>query len=50
MRALKSIQAEAEKLARDWPDRVTEAPVSLGVQNIAVEGPCRSRNRRDDCR
>ena len=39
MRALKSIQDEAEKLARDWPDRVTEAPVMLGIQNVAVEGP-----------
>ncbi|MDP1793944.1 MAG: mechanosensitive ion channel family protein [Acidimicrobiales bacterium] len=37
--ALKAIGAEAEKLAKDWPDRVTEAPLVLGVQNIAVEGP-----------
>jgi moderate conductance mechanosensitive channel len=37
--ALKAIGAEAEKLAKDWPDRVTEAPLILGVQNIAVEGP-----------
>ena len=38
MRALKSIQAEAEKLAKDWPDRVTAAPVLLGVQNFTAEG------------
>lgn len=37
--ALKMIGAEAEKLAKDWPDRVTEAPLVLGVQNLAVEGP-----------
>ncbi len=37
--ALKVIGAEAEKLAKDWPDRVTEAPLVLGVQNIAVDGP-----------
>lgn len=37
--ALKTIGAEAEKLAKEWPDRVTEAPLVLGVQNLAVEGP-----------
>ena len=37
--ALKAIGAEAEKLGKEWPDRVTEAPLVLGVQNLAVEGP-----------
>lgn len=37
--ALKAIGEEAEKLAKDWPERVTEAPLVLGVQNFAVEGP-----------
>ncbi len=37
--ALETIGAEAEKLALEWPEKVTEAPLVLGVQNLAVEGP-----------
>lgn len=39
MKCLKSIGAEAEKLAKDWPDKVTEAPLLLGVQTLGIDGP-----------
>lgn len=39
IKTLASIGDVAAKLAIEWPDRVTEAPQMLGVQNLAVDGP-----------
>ncbi|HUR76697.1 MAG TPA: mechanosensitive ion channel family protein [Acidimicrobiales bacterium] len=39
MTSLESISAVANALAEEWPERITEAPQMLGVQNIAVDGP-----------
>ncbi len=36
---MKAIGAEAEKLGKEWPDKITEAPQMLGVHNLTVEGP-----------
>jgi small-conductance mechanosensitive channel len=38
MATLAAISEVASALGEEWPDRVTQAPQMLGVQNIAVEG------------
>lgn len=37
--ALKTISGEVDKLAKQWPDKLNDAPLILGVQSLTVDGP-----------
>jgi small conductance mechanosensitive channel len=37
-RVFQLLQKVGARLAKDWPDRVTEAPAVLGVEKLAADG------------